>query len=91
MTDLFYFSSGAVSFGLVLVALFFLRFWKDTRDFLFAAFAAAFVLLAAAQAIVAVWPIPLEERSWVYLIRLLAFVVILVAMWRKNMGSRHPS
>ncbi|HEX9933118.1 MAG TPA: DUF5985 family protein [Allosphingosinicella sp.] len=88
MTTLIDFLSGAVSFGFVVAGLFFLRFWRRTADGLFLAFAFAFWLLGLAQALLALGDIPLEERSWVYLIRLAAFALILVAIARKNRAVR---
>ena len=81
---LYDFLSGAVAFGFVLVALFFLRFWHRVRDPLFIWFALAFTLLGAGQSILALAGVPLEERSSVYLIRLLAFSLIIFAIFRKN-------
>ena len=78
------FLSGAVTFGFVLAGLFFLRFWKRTGDNLFLAFAAAFWLLGLAQALLALANIPVEERSWLFLLRLAAFGIILVSIWMKN-------
>ena len=78
------FLSGAVCFGFVACALFFLSFWQRTRDFLFLAFAIAFLLLGLVQAILALADIPVEERSWVYAIRLAAFMLILFAIAGKN-------
>ena len=78
------FLSGAVTFGFLACALFFLRFWRRTRDFLFQAFAIAFLLLGIVQALLALGDIPVEERSWVYAIRLVAFLLILFAIVRKN-------
>jgi len=78
------FLSGAVTFGFLACALFFLRFWRRTRDFLFQAFAIAFLLLGIVQALLALGNIPVEERSWVYGIRLAAFLLILFAIARKN-------
>lgn len=75
---------GAVTFGFLIAALFFLRFWTRTRDGLFLAFSVAFLLLGAVQAILALGDIPVEERSWVYTIRLAAFLLILLAIVRKN-------
>ena len=46
MLLLIHFLSGAVTFGFFVAALFFLRFWRTTRDELFIAFAVAFALLA---------------------------------------------
>lgn len=78
------FLSGAVTFGFLLASLFFLRFWKRTRDSLFATFAAAFFLLGLGQGLLALANIPVEERSWLYLFRLAAFALILIAIIRKN-------
>ena len=89
MTTLLNFLAGAVTLGFALIALFFLRFWRDSRDGLFLNFAIAFVLLAAGQAILTLADIPIEERSWVYLLRLAAFTLILVAVIRKNIATRH--
>lgn len=84
----FHFLSGAVTFGFAVAGLFFLRFWRRTHDELFLIFAIAFWMLGLCQALLALTNIPLEERSWLYLIRLAAFVLILIAIWRKN---RHAS
>lgn len=78
------FLSGAITLGFLVVALFFLRFWKRTRDSLFIAFAAAFALLALNQALLVLTDIPVEERSWLYLLRLAAFAIILGSIWVKN-------
>jgi hypothetical protein len=81
---LYDFLSGAVSFGFLTLALFFLRFWRSTSDGLFLTFALAFALLGLSQAILALGGIPVEERSWIYLIRLSAFLLILAGIVRKN-------
>lgn len=78
------FLSGATAFGFLVCGLFFLRFWRRTRDPLFMAFALAFALLGVGQAILALANIPTEERSSIYLIRLAAFALILLAILRKN-------
>jgi hypothetical protein len=78
------FLSGAVTFGFLVAGLFFLRFWKRTRDGLFLAFALAFWLLGLNQGLIALTDIPVEERSWLYLLRLAAFGLILVSIWMKN-------
>ncbi len=82
------FLAGAVTFGLVVAGLFFLRFWKRTGDGLFLAFALAFWLLGLNQALIALTNIPVEERSWLYLLRLTAFGLIIVSIWRKNRKAR---
>jgi hypothetical protein len=46
---LYNFLAGAVTFGFLVSALFFLRFWRSTRDGLFMAFALAFGLLGLSR------------------------------------------
>lgn len=82
------FLSGAVTLGFGVAALFFLRFWRDTRDELFLAFGIAFLLLGLGQAVLASSAVPDEQRSLIYLIRLAGFVLILVAIARKNRRLR---
>jgi len=84
----FQFVSGMITFGFVTAGLFFLRFWTRTRDVLFAAFAAAFWLLALSQGLLALAGIPREEQSWIYLLRLAAFTIIIAAIAWKNLGPR---
>lgn len=81
---LYDFLSGAAAFGFLACGLFFLRFWRRTREQLFFAFSLAFVLLGIGQAVIALAQLPTEEKGALYLIRLLAFVLILVAIYRKN-------
>jgi hypothetical protein len=78
------FLSGAVTFGFFIAGLFFLRFWRKTRDGLFVAFALAFWLLGLNQALIALTDIPVEERSPLYLLRLTAFGLIIISIWMKN-------
>ena len=78
------FLSGLITMGDVVAGLFFLRFWKRTADSLFLAFALAFWLLGLTQALLALANVPIEERSWLYLIRLAAFSLILFSIWAKN-------
>ena len=85
---LYDFLSGMLVGGFIMAALFFLRFWKRTREALFMFFAGAFLLLGAGQALLALTGLPVEERSWIYLIRLAAFLLILIGIFSKNRASR---
>ncbi len=68
-------------------ATFFVRFWLSSRDPLFAWFAAAFALLGFHwAALVGANPVA-ETRPYFYLVRLLAFVLIIVATLQKNRGG----
>lgn len=84
---LYDFLSGAVGFGFFVCALFFLRFWRRTRDELFLAFALSFALLGTGQTVLALANIPTEERGSIYLIRLAAFALIILAILRKNRSA----
>jgi hypothetical protein len=88
MPELYVFLSGAVAAGFLIAGLFFLRFWKRTGDTLFVAFAFAFWLLGLTQTLLALTDIPVEERSWLYLLRLAAFSLILLSIGLKNLRAR---
>jgi hypothetical protein len=81
------FLSGASTAGFLIASLFFFSFWRRTADSLFAAFGLAFMLLAANQGILTVAQISEEHRSWVYLLRLAAFALLIFAIIRKNLGG----
>lgn len=82
------FLSGAIVMGFLVAALFFLKLSRKTGDGLFSAFALAFALLGLSQLLLAFTAWPVEERSWLYLLRLAAFLAIIVAIWRKNAAQR---
>lgn len=82
------FLSGAIVMGFVVAALFFLKLWRRTHDGLFGAFSLAFALLGLSQLLLTFTAWPIEERSWLYLLRLTAFLAIILAIWRKNRGQR---
>ena len=77
------FFSGAAAMGFGIAGLFFLRFWRRTGDRFFLAFAGAFWLMML-QAATALSDIPDESRSWTYLLRLAAFILIIIAIMLKN-------
>jgi Family of unknown function (DUF5985) len=74
------FVSGALTMGYAVAALFFLRFWRDSRDRLFAFFSAAFLILAVQRAIVTLC----DVGEAIFLLRALAFVLIIIAIADKN-------
>jgi hypothetical protein len=81
---LYDFIAGAIVMGFAIAALMFLKFWRRTREGLFLAFAGSFLLLGATQALLTLGDFQDEERSWLYLLRLAAFLLILFAMWWQN-------
>lgn len=78
------FFGGFLAASFLVCALYFLRFWRRTRDGLFAAFAFAFLLLALQQVLSVFLGLPDEERGWIYVLRLIAFLAIIAAVVRKN-------
>ena len=81
---------GATVMGCAVAGLFFLRFWRKTRDRLFALFSLAFWLLAANWLALA-FTTRDEVRTALYVVRLIAFLVILFAIYDKNRAAaRRP-
>ena len=76
---------GALAGGYAVAGLFFLKFWARTRDRLFAMFAASFWLLAVHR-VLAVAFASAADDTWLYVIRLVAFLTILFAIIDKNRG-----
>lgn len=77
---------GAIAACCAIVALFFLRFWRQTRDRFFLLFAAAFALEALDRLGLALIPYAAETEPMFYLVRLVGYGLILVAIWQKNRG-----
>jgi hypothetical protein len=80
------FAAGLLTAGYLVAGLFFLKFWRRSRDGLFLAFAAAFALMAVNQAAPVLFGIPDEALGGVYLLRLAAFLLIIFAILRKNIA-----
>jgi hypothetical protein len=78
------FLSGAMVMGYAVVALLFARFWRDTRDRLFAIFSAAFCLLAVQRLLLSLTAEARDEQVAFYLVCLLAYLLILWAIFDKN-------
>ena len=76
--------SGALMMGYAVVAVFFLRFWSSSRDRLFAMFSFAFLLLAIQRLAITLTRGAMEDQTVFYLLRLAAFVVIIIAIVDKN-------
>lgn len=78
------FLHGATVMGSMACALFFLRFWRQSRDRLFAFFGLAFVALAVNWTLLTLFDAPDESRHYIYLLRLVAFGLIIFGIWDKN-------
>ncbi len=78
------FISGAMTMGYLVSGLFFLRFWKKSGDRLFIFFAVAFWVLAGQRLALALTSQTGEDQIFLYVVRLLAFLLILVGILDKN-------
>jgi 1-deoxy-D-xylulose 5-phosphate reductoisomerase len=82
------FLSGAVTLGYLVAGAFFLKFWCKTHDRLFLAFGVAFALLSVNQILAIAIDAGDEEVVYAYLLRVLGFLLILVAIADKNLSVR---
>jgi hypothetical protein len=75
---------GVIVIASLASSLFFLKFWKRTRDSLFLAFGAAFLIEGINRIGFLLVENPNEGSPAIYIVRLLAFLLILAAIIRKN-------
>lgn len=76
--------SGAIVMGYLISGLFFLKFWKGTGDRLFLIFGLGFWILALQRALLALLAEMPGSHLYLYVMRLLAFVLIIIAIVDKN-------
>ena len=76
--------SGALVACYLMAGLFFLRFWTTSRDRLFGMFAASFGILAVQRLALSLTHHTMEDQTVFYLMRLAAFVLIIIAIIDKN-------
>lgn len=75
---------GATAMASASVALFFLRYWRVSRDRLFLLFSVAFLALGANRAAIATLDVDAENVPYLYVLRLVAFALIGFAVVDKN-------
>jgi hypothetical protein len=80
--------AGAIAMGYLVAGLFFLKFWRGVRDRLFLLFAVAFGLLAVQRVALALVADTPEAALPLYGLRLLAFLIIIIAIVDKNRSDR---
>jgi len=84
------FISGTIVLGYLVAGLFFLRFWKESAERLFLIFGLAFWILALQRGLLSAMAGDTDAHAYLYGIRLLAFVLIIVAILDKN-RTQSPS
>ena len=80
--------TGALILGFWIGGLLFFKYWKRTRDSLFAWFAAAFWMLMAERILLVLVNPEDEARPYIFLVRLLAFAMLIAAVIQKNKGKK---
>jgi hypothetical protein len=80
--------TGAIAMASIIIALFFLRFWRSTRDRFFMYFALSFAIEGAHRVVSALLFQENEDSPQHYLVRLLAYGLILWAILEKNLPER---
>jgi hypothetical protein len=75
---------GVIVTASLTASLFFLKFWKQTRDVLFLAFAAAFLIEGINRATRLFAENPAEASPSIYVVRGLAFLMLIAAIVYKN-------
>ena len=79
---------GAIAIASFAVGLFFFRFWRHTRDLFFLLFALSFWIEAANRIALGLWVGADEDGALFYSFRLVAYGLILLAIWHKNRPPR---
>ena len=87
LRDATLFVSGMLAAGYLVAAVYFLKFWKQTGDRLFGFFAAAFGLLVVQRLALTLASDLVATTAWYYVVRLLAFGLIVVAIVDKNRSA----
>ena len=82
-----FFLLGFIAACSLVAGLFFLKFWRSTRDPLFLAFLVFFVVQGFTNAVIIGLPHPNEGNLVVFVIRLLSVLVVLAAILAKNIAS----
>lgn len=75
---------GAIAMASLVAGVFFLRFWRKTGDRFFLFFAISFCVEGINRAVLGMVANPNEGDPFFYIVRLLSFLLILIAIVDKN-------
>jgi hypothetical protein len=79
---------GGIATASIVAGLFFLRFWRSTRDRFFLFFAFSFWIEGVNRLVLFHWVGPDEDAPGYYLIRVIAYGLIIAAIVDKNRARR---
>lgn len=80
--------TGAIAMASLTISLFFLRFWRTSRDRLFLFFSMSFFIEGLNRLSFASWQTGTEDQPEFYLVRLLSYALIVYAILEKNRASK---
>lgn len=80
--------SGALMMACLVTGLFFIQFWRKSYDRLFLIFSCSFFILALERLVLGMIGTRNEPSPTIYLIRLGAFVLILIGIIDKNRKTK---
>lgn len=83
------FLNGAVAMAAAVVALHYLKAWKQSKDELFRLFSVAFFLIMIERIVFQAAHISNEKISLIYCLRLLAFLAIAIGILQKNLKKSY--
>ena len=78
------FLRGAIAMSCLVAGLFFLRFWRDSRERLMLVLASSFFILGASWVMLATSRLDEEANAPIFALRALAFGLIAVGILDKN-------
>lgn len=78
------FLNGVAAMACLAVAAFFVRFWQESADRVFACLAAAFSIFAINYGLLGLLPYADDRRAYAFALRLIGFVAILVGIMVKG-------
>ena len=76
---------GAIAMASAVASMFFVRFYRETRDPLFLYFAAAFAIEAVNRTVLTFQATPNEASPYLYILRAFSYSLILLGIYRKNL------
>jgi hypothetical protein len=82
------FLSGGIALVTAFSGLFFLRFWRRTRDRFFLYFALSLWIEAAHRATLGLYPEITDTNPFSYMLRIVAYGLIILAILHKNRRGR---
>jgi uncharacterized membrane protein HdeD (DUF308 family) len=79
---------GVIATASITAAAFFWKFWRQSRDSFFLSFAVSFLIQGLERTALVFFERPNEGAPWIYFVRLLAMLIILAAILKKNYSGK---